>query len=52
MKAVVFDAHGPLDNMRYRDAPDPKPGPKDCVIRVRAVALNGFDPWSCAAFPA
>ena len=44
MKAVVFDAHGPLDNMRYRDAPDPKPGPKDVLIRVRAVALNGFDP--------
>ena len=44
MKAVVFDSHGPLDNMRYRDAPDPKPGPKDVLIRVRALALNGFDP--------
>ena len=33
MKAVVFDAHGPLENMRYRDAPDPSARPKDCVIR-------------------
>ena len=51
MKAVVFDAHGPLDNMRYRDAPDPKPGPKDCVIRVRALALNGFDPMILRGIP-
>ena len=51
MKAVVFDAHGPLDNMRYRDAPDPNPGPKDCVIRVRAVALNGFDPMILRGIP-
>src|SRR5580698_3580699 len=51
MKAVVFDAHGPLDNMRYRDAPEPKPGPKDSVIRVCALALNGFDPMILRGIP-
>ena len=51
MKAVVFDAHGPLENTRYRDAPDPTPGPKDCVIRIRAAALNGFDPMILRGIP-
>src|SRR3984957_7675464 len=51
MKAVVFDAHGPLENMRYRDAPDPSAWPKDCVIRIRAVALNGFDPMILRGIP-
>jgi hypothetical protein len=51
MKAIVFDAHGPLDNMRFRDAPNPKPGPKDSVIRVRALALNGFDPMILRGIP-
>jgi len=51
MKAVVFDAHGPLDNMRHRDAPEPKPGPKDSVIRVRALALDGFDPMILHGIP-
>lgn len=44
MKAVVFETHGSLSNMAYRDAPDPNPGSSEAVIRVRAVALNGFDP--------
>jgi alcohol dehydrogenase len=51
MKAVVFDSHGPLENMAYRDAPDPEPGPTDVVIRVRAVALNGFDPMILRGIP-
>jgi alcohol dehydrogenase len=51
MKAVVFETHGPLDNMAYRDAPDPEPGPSEAVIRVRAVALNGFDPMVLRGIP-
>jgi alcohol dehydrogenase len=51
MKAVVFDAHGPLDLMQYRDTPDPAPGPRDCLIRVHAVALNGFDPMILRGIP-
>src|SRR3984885_15873513 len=51
MKAVVFDAHGSLDAMQYRDTPDPDPGPRDCLIRVHAVALNGFDPMILRGIP-
>ena len=51
MKAVVFDAHGALDAMQYRDAPDPVPGPRECLIRVHAVALNGFDPMVLRGIP-
>ncbi len=51
MKAVVFDAHGPLDNMRYEEFADPVPGPTEIVIAARAVALNGFDPMVLRGIP-
>jgi alcohol dehydrogenase len=51
MKAAVFHEHGPLDNLRYEDVPDPKPGPHDALLRVRAVALNGFDPMVLRGIP-
>jgi alcohol dehydrogenase len=51
MKAVVFDAHGPLDNMRFADVPDPMPAANEVLIRVRAVALNGFDPMVLRGIP-
>src|SRR6266404_5633995 len=51
MKAAVFHEHGPLDNLRYEDYPDPKPGPTEALLRVRAVALNGFDPMVLRGIP-
>lgn len=51
MKAVVFHEHGALDNLRYEDFPDPQPGPTEVLIRVRAVALNGFDPMVLRGIP-
>jgi alcohol dehydrogenase len=51
MKAVVFYQHGPLDNLRYEDYPDPRPGPTEVLIRVGAVALNGFDPMVLRGIP-
>ena len=51
MKAVVFDAHGALDVMQYRDVPDPVAGPHECVVHVHAVALNGFDPMILRGIP-
>lgn len=51
MKAVVFDAHGPLDAVQYREVPDPVPDASECLIRVRAVALNGFDPMVLRGIP-
>jgi len=51
MKAIVFDAHSPLENMLLRDVADPIPAPRECLIRVRAVALNGFDPMVLRGIP-
>ena len=51
MKAVVFNQHGPLDNLRYEEVPDPRPGPTEILVRVRAVALNGFDPMVLRGIP-
>ncbi|MBI1778235.1 MAG: zinc-binding dehydrogenase [Proteobacteria bacterium] len=51
MKAVVFHAHGPLENMRFEDFPDPAPAPEEILIGVRAVSLNGFDPMILRGIP-
>jgi len=51
MKAAVFHAHGPIENLAVEDWPAPEPGPRDCLIRVEAVALNGFDPMILAGIP-
>jgi 2-desacetyl-2-hydroxyethyl bacteriochlorophyllide A dehydrogenase len=40
MKAIRL--HGPKD-ARYEDVPDPKPGPDDVLIKVKAVAICGTD---------
>ncbi|MBV9523171.1 MAG: zinc-binding dehydrogenase, partial [Alphaproteobacteria bacterium] len=51
MKAVVFHQHGPLENLRYEDYPEPEIGPADCLIGVKAVSLNGFDPMVLRGIP-
>jgi alcohol dehydrogenase len=51
MKAVVFHQHGPLNNIRYEDYPEPEFGPADCLVAVKAVTLNGFDPMVLRGIP-
>ena len=43
MKAVYIAEHGGLDKLIFGDRPDPKAGPGQVVIRVRASALNHLD---------
>ena len=43
MKALAFGEHGGLDRLRYQDVADPKIGPRDVLVRVRAAALNHLD---------
>ena len=51
MKAIVFHEHGGiLDNLSYEDFPDPGRA-RPILIRVRAVALNGFDPMVLRSIP-
>lgn len=48
MKAILFAEHGGPDQLRLGDIEEPEPGPGEVKIRVRAVALNGFDPMMLA----
>lgn len=45
MKAVRFHQHGSVDVLRFEEAPDPRPGPGEAIVRVRACALNHLDLW-------
>jgi alcohol dehydrogenase len=51
MKAVVFDSHGALDALNWREWPAPPVGPTDVLIKVGAAALNGFDPMVLRGIP-
>jgi alcohol dehydrogenase len=51
LKAALFHQHGPLENLVYEDIADPEPAPDECLIRVKAVALNGFDPMILRGIP-
>ncbi len=43
MKAVRFCETGSVDVLRYEDVSDPRPGPGEAVVRVKAAALNRLD---------
>ena len=45
MKAVQFHDFGPVDVLRYEDAPRPTPGPNDVIVELKAAALNHLDLW-------
>ncbi|MBP5856364.1 NAD(P)-dependent alcohol dehydrogenase [Marivibrio halodurans] len=43
MKAMRLEEDFGLENIRYRDLPDPEPGPGEVVIAIEAVAINPRD---------
>jgi putative PIG3 family NAD(P)H quinone oxidoreductase len=43
MKAILFDTHGDESVLRWDDAPDPRPGPGQVVLAVRATSVNRAD---------
>lgn len=45
MKAAAIREHGGPDVIRIEDVPDPKPGPRDVVVAIRAAAMNHVDIW-------
>lgn len=45
MRAVVFQAHGGIEQLVPAELPDPEPGAGEVRVRVRAVALNRLDLW-------
>ena len=46
IKAVVFHEHGDVNVLKYEDAPDPRVGPKDVLVKVRAIGTNYNDVWA------
>lgn len=51
MRAQVLYEHGDVDVIRAVELPDPTPGPKQVLLRVRAVALNHLDLWVRGGLP-
>ena len=52
MKALVVREHGGPDKAVFEtDFPDPRPGPGDVVLRVRASSLNYHDIFTCRGMP-
>jgi NADPH:quinone reductase-like Zn-dependent oxidoreductase len=43
MRAAVIREHGASDTLRVQEAPTPRPGPDELLIRVGAVGLNHLD---------
>ncbi|MSP89108.1 MAG: SDR family NAD(P)-dependent oxidoreductase [Alphaproteobacteria bacterium] len=52
MRAVVLYEHGDLDKLVFEpNYPDPKPGPGDVVLRMRACSLNYHDVFTRKGMP-
>ena len=52
MKAVIFREHGGPSKLEYMDIDQPKIGPGDVLVRVKACALNHLDIWIRQGNPA
>ena len=51
MKAVLLNKHGGPEILEYGDFPTPEPGPKEALVRLKAMALNGLDLWVLEGWP-
>jgi len=43
VKAAVYYETGAPDVLRYEDVPDPTVGPRDLLVRVEAISIEGGD---------
>jgi NADPH:quinone reductase-like Zn-dependent oxidoreductase len=43
MKAVQLYGYGDVDQLRYEDVPDPKPGPGEVLVKVISTSVNPID---------
>jgi NADPH:quinone reductase-like Zn-dependent oxidoreductase len=45
MHAAVLEGPGGPEALSYREVPDPRPGPREVLLRVRAAGVNRLDVW-------
>ena len=45
MRAVRLEEHGGPEVLRIADVPEPRPGPGDAVVDVKACGINHLDIW-------
>jgi zinc-binding alcohol dehydrogenase/oxidoreductase len=45
MKAIVLHETGGPEQLKFEEAPDPRPGPGEAVVHLKAAALNHRDVW-------
>ncbi|HZF40066.1 MAG TPA: alcohol dehydrogenase catalytic domain-containing protein, partial [Blastocatellia bacterium] len=43
MKAIILRELGAAENLKLEEAPDPRPGAGEAVVRLKAAALNHRD---------
>ena len=48
MKAIALEQYGSVDDLRLVELPDPKVGPGEVLVRVKAAGVNPVD-WKLAA---
>ncbi len=48
MRAIRYHRHGGVEALQLDEIATPEPAPGEALIRVRAAALNGFDPMMLA----
>ena len=51
MKAIVFEEHGDVDKLQYKEIPDPKIGPNEALIKIKAAGCNYNDIWARKGLP-
>lgn len=51
MRGFGFAEHGALDRLTYVEVPEPRPGPGEVRIAVRAAAFNRLDRFTLAGIP-
>jgi len=51
MKALYFEKHGGIEDLKFGDRPTPVPAPGEIKLRVRACALNHLDLWVLKGWP-
>ena len=51
MKAIVFERNGGFEVLQYKDIAEPKPGPNEVLLKVKASACNFNDIWARRGLP-